>query len=452
MANSCPNCQADLNPDARFCPFCSTPVATNLALPSAGPVTNLTGQSFAPDLSAPSRACPKCGAMLGPSATFCGNCGATIGRAGRKPLIIIAAAVVGLALVTGLVLYLSGSAGRGGSGLFPVVQNSKYGYMDRQGKVVITPQFDEVSLFSEGLAPVRVGRKYGYINTKGEYVINPQYVMAAPFSEGLAAVVTGDKAENSKLGYIDEMGKIVIDPQFEARIGPGAEFAWLTSFSDGLALVRIGDKAGFIDNKGKIVVNPQFDQAFPFSEGLAAVEIDGKWGYIDKMGKIVINPQFNRAMPFTEGLGCISVEGKWGYIDKTGKLAINPQFDAATPFSEEGLAGVKIGDKWGGVDKTGKVVINPQFDGNIFSTGPGGGSGMAGQIIARDFRRITFSEGLAEVEVGDKFGYVDNTGKYVINPQFDAALPFNEGLAMVNIGRKVGYIDKSGKYIWNPAE
>ena len=42
--------------------------------------------------------------------------------------------------------------------------------------------------------------------------------------------------------------------------------------------------------------------------------------------------------------------GKSGYIDKTGKFAIALQFDEAASFSE-GLAAVKVGNKWGYVSK-----------------------------------------------------------------------------------------------------
>lgn len=45
--------------------------------------------------------------------------------------------------------------------------NSKYGYIDKQGHFVVNPQFDEAGNFSEGLAAVRIGNdktgKYGYI-------------------------------------------------------------------------------------------------------------------------------------------------------------------------------------------------------------------------------------------------------------------------------------------------
>jgi KWG Leptospira. len=40
-----------------------------------------------------------------------------------------------------------------------------------------------------------------------------------------------------------------------------------------------------------------------------------------------------------------------------------------------------------------------------------------------------FSEGLARVEINNKYGYIDQTGKMIITPQFDYALDFYDGLA-----------------------
>ncbi|MGN0578320.1 MAG: WG repeat-containing protein, partial [Ruminiclostridium sp.] len=50
-----------------------------------------------------------------------------------------------------------------------------------------------------------------------------------------------------------------------------------------------------------------------------------------------------------------------------------------------------------------------------------------------------------------KWGFIDATGKYIINPQFDYTYGFNDsGLAAVEIGDKYGYIDTSGKIVINP--
>ena len=53
---------------------------------------------------------------------------------------------------------------------------------------------------------------------------------------------------------------------------------------------------------------------------------------------------------------------------------------------------------------------------------------------------------------GGKWGYIDNTGKMVIEPQFLMASRFNEDLAMVVEAKKkkVGYIDREGKFVIEP--
>ncbi len=68
-------------------------------------------------------------------------------------------------------------------------------------------------------------------------------------------------------------------------------------------------------------------------------------------------------------------------------------------------------------------------------------------LLSRGQHTTTYT-GLFCVNVNGKYGYIDKTGKYVINPQFDYAGSFSEGLAVVEIGGKWGYIDKTGKFIW----
>ena len=76
--------------------------------------------------------------------------------------------------------------------------NALWGYIDRQGKWVVKPQFQNAESFSDGLGCVSVstpgaknpnGTKVGYINKKGEFVIPPKFDYGNPFREGVAAVV-----------------------------------------------------------------------------------------------------------------------------------------------------------------------------------------------------------------------------------------------------------------------
>ena len=94
--------------------------------------------------------------------------------------------------------------GHGGSECDEIF-GGKWGFIDKQGKMVIDPQFDAVRPFANGLAVVRIGDdktgKWGFIDPQGKFVINPQFDDAGSFSGGLAAVYTGDR-ETGKWGYI----------------------------------------------------------------------------------------------------------------------------------------------------------------------------------------------------------------------------------------------------------
>jgi len=91
-----------------------------------------------------------------------------------------------------------------GLALFQPEANGPHGYMNRDGKTVIVPQFDGGSDFSEGLAAVKVGNKWGYIDKSGRFVISAQFDSAEGFTEGLAWVKSGDTT-----GYVDKTARWV---------------------------------------------------------------------------------------------------------------------------------------------------------------------------------------------------------------------------------------------------
>lgn len=89
-----------------------------------------------------------------------------------------------------------------------------------------------------------------------------------------------------------------------------------------------------------------------------------------------------------------------------------------------------INDRWGYIDKTGRLIVEPKFDWGW-----------------------KFSEGLAKVRVGSglgKEGYIDRTGRVIIEPQFSNGGDFSEGLASVEVSdvpKRFRYIDRTGKIV-----
>lgn len=349
---------------------------------------------------------------------------------------------------------LSNAQHRRSTSLFVVIVDDKRGYIDQNGRIVINPQFEGAPDFSEGLAVIstsKSGYKEGYIDETGRIVIRPRFDRATSFLEGLAAVGFGEfqlhGGGNHRWGFIDKSGRLVISPRFYYAGG----------FSEGMCVVgnREG-KNGYIDKKGRLVIPYKYPWAGHFFEGLACVNVGDHFGFIDKTGSMIIEPKFTDPGGFNEGLSLTRIGGKtidprpgasiFGplggrlvYIDKSGKtiIELDEEIDQARPFSE-GLApvGVIKSDKrlyWGYIDRTGKFVIEPQF----------GDAGL-------------FSEGFARILLNGKSGLIDKTGKILFQTNFFLMHHFQGGLMQVYDSgdlpsAKMGYIDRTGKIIWQPS-
>jgi hypothetical protein len=227
----------------------------------------------------------------------------------------------------------------------------------------------------------------------------------------------------------------------ESKAGPTVE---LQEYPE-LFEVSIDDEHGYIDKNGELVIPLEFDTAYPFCEGLATVRFgSGVWDYVDHTGKMVIGPEllsvdgkwvvepkFLGASSFSDGAAAVGTEeGKWRFIDRNGKYIMERSISSYVhPTFCEGLAAVQEGEKWGYIDKKGDFAIRPRFS------------------DADDF-----SEGLAPVKVSEnKWGYINKAGKLVIPAQFWWALAFHEGRAKVQggkeTGHKFGYVDPTGKLV-----
>jgi hypothetical protein len=159
---------------------------------------------------------------------------------------------------------------------------------------------------------------------------------------------------------------------------------------------------------------------------------NGKTGFRDLDGKIVIKAIYKSAEMFSEGHSAVEVDGKWGLINEKGEYVLKPQFESLGGL-HNGLLSFRTGDKCGFIDIHGNVIIEPKFYWvDEFSEGF--------CAVSTDFRS-------KEVR---KYGYIDTTGKLVVDFQFQHANKFENGQGKIQLKNLWGAVDKTGKIVVEP--
>ena len=279
---------------------------------------------------------------------------------------------------------------------------------------------------------------YTYVDTEtGE--AKGSYEEATLYRDGLALV----RPEGSE-------GYIYVDHNQEKAIED--TFASASIFSEGIAWVaRKGGHLEAIDTKGKRLFElKEAEGACAFKEGVAVFMRgeDGAWGVVNKKGEVVVKPSFTMTSSNYDG-GLLAVgepDGGIGFVNKKGEVVIPMEYDQVlieewdrfidnpTRYNlygqvETGRIPVKKNGKWGVINRSGKWIINPQFD-----------------LIVADGERYLFRKDW-------KYGWCDEEGKYVINPQFENALP-SEGYDLMAVkdgsSDEYGYINAKGKWVIEP--
>ena len=115
--------------------------------------------------------------------------------------------------------------------------------------------------------------------------------------------------------------------------------------------------------------------------------------------------------------------------------ASRPAPGAAAPR----LLAIRYQGKYGYIDSTGKLLIEPKYD--MVDGARRGGAATVDDL---------FADGMMAVRIGHLWGYIDRPQKLVIPPRFGDAERFHGGLAVVRVGDKYGVIDRQGRFVAQP--
>ena len=217
----------------------------------------------------------------------------------------------------------------------------------------------------------------------------------------------------------------------------GSYSVWKTEGKQGHAFVckKGENEVEYVDTVNNKVLAKYWDIK-PFEENGTALirNKEGRWGFINENGETIAEPQYINSFYFTDGLAYVSFysgqEYKTGFINENNEfvLEIDPR-ETLSNYSNNLAVAKDTNGLYGYVDITGKFVIEPQFTGASSFSLSGGNS-----ALVRDGNK--------------KWGIINKNGKYVVEPQYvelkysgEDTLIFksNEGL--------YGYIDSNGNII-----
>lgn len=282
--------------------------------------------------------------------------------------------------------------------LRPKTLDGKKGFVNPDNEWVIAPDYEDVDVFREGVCWIKQGGKWGLINKHGEYLIEPRFEDAREFNRGYANV-----RMQGKWGVIDRNGNMIFQPEFDL----------IRTFKDGVATVVKNNKSGFINIKNQSIIEPIYEEVHDFSEGLAAVESNGLWGFVNLDGEMVISPQFFKVDVNFGEFG----EGR-AYVEKQGED--KDEYGFSTPV------GTFIDREGNALEEWEEVDCGDNDDWS-YEEDPRPRSGIRATV-----------------------GFIDTEGNWAIRPKFQIAKSFKDNIAIVRIDHKWGLIDKSGAYIVEP--
>lgn len=202
--------------------------------------------------------------------------------------------------------------------------------------------------------------------------------------------------------------------------------------------LKEGTNYGYFDASGKEIISSKFAYATVFRDGLAIVKLSGntpKYAFIDQKGNIAFNKTYASVSVFSEGLAWVAPNnGDLTAIDKNGKEKFSIKGAQRVGVFKENVAAYSIkdsiGEKWGFVNDSGETIIKPQF-----------------------FETRIFSDGLCAVKDSQgNWGFIDKKGNYKIGSKFKSAGNFENGKAIVQdqFAEVFGIIDSKGSFIIEP--
>ena len=417
------------------------------------------------------------------------------------------------------------------NGLYPILENDQWGYMNRQGETVIEAVYDRADDFCEdGFAVVgkKEGKKicYGIIDTEGNEVVPLSYTDIY-WDNGLYRLrglegVGKEGFFNTKNGFIQMPFYDEVYPNERlARVHIWDDYGFVSS-ENGEIVIEVDhpwtpygawEQEGYLfltdgggrgeheitcrlldENMNEVVFPEGLMPASFVQEGVLAVQEATpeevwqnasageylKMGLARADGKLLHAAEFDYVHPAYNGIVCFWDNELCGHMDLAGNIIVPAKY--AVVCDEIGryifygdYAMIEEETRYVVIDKQGNeiftaerysekgelrldVITDKNFckyywhngEQELYGLISFGGEEQA-KMLDDVFEAVwewNGENGMYPAKQNDLYGFIDENGQWVLEPEWDDTDGFENGLAWVEKDCKAAYIDTDGNIVW----
>jgi hypothetical protein len=188
-----------------------------------------------------------------------------------------------------------------------------FGMLLRSGFEVLTPQAEEIRVFSAGLIFFKKFRKWGAVNTRGEALLPAIYDHFSRLSENFIKLTANDKAFLFSLFY----NTLVSNGEYEAYY----------PFSGDYVLCKKQRLLGLLDHCGSLVLSARYNEIQAYDSDLFRANLNGRWGIVTTDDLVLIPFEYDYIAPMKNGLCVVIRDRKYGVANHRGQVVVAPQYD-----------------------------------------------------------------------------------------------------------------------------
>ncbi|MCF0124179.1 MAG: WG repeat-containing protein [Clostridia bacterium] len=323
-----------------------------------------------------------------------------------------------------------------------------YTYYDQIEAIQIVDEGNNME-YMEGILKVQKEGKYGVIDFEGKEVVECIYdkIEASPKMTGAIKV-----EKDGKYGLIKKTGEKILDTQYENITGVNETGKYV--------IVQEG-KQKLVKDDGTELLSGNYDEIteiLELEENGVIYKKSGKYGVMKLTGEVTIEPQYENLKEAKSGKLIAKKDGKYGVINLNNETELE--------FKYSNISSVSKADIY--------ITENEQFENEILN-----GNyevRLSGILVDLDtekgYLEIRNNEGIKfynfqfeekeESEIftnitlflskkDGKYGFVDKSGKVVVDYKYDDATNQNAyGFAGIKKDGKWGSIDQNGKIVQEP--